>query len=75
MIETQHQEKCYGEAAVKLALKDMREVGAKDVRTSTDIGNTRAEKLYKKLGFEETGILEDSGSMLLRLSQGALKFA
>jgi diamine N-acetyltransferase len=75
MIETQHQGKGYGEAAVKLALKDMREVGAKDIRTSADIGNTRAENLYKKLGFEETGILEDSGSKLLRLSQNALKFA
>jgi len=68
MIETQQQGKGYGEAAVKLALRDMRERGAKDIRTSADTGNTRAENLYRKLGFEETGVLEGDGSKLLRLA-------
>lgn len=72
MIETQRQGKGYGEAAVRIAIIDMRENDAKDIRTSAVTGNTRAENLYKKLGFEETGILETNGDKLLRMSEDAL---
>ncbi len=70
MIETQHQGNGYGEAAVKLALKEMRELGAKDIVTNCAPKNTRALYIYKKLGFEENGTLEGV-DIFLRLPEYA----
>jgi len=67
MIETNYQSKGYGENAVKLAIKEMRQLGATEIRTMYMPGNIRAQSLYKKLGFEEFGTL-DGGDIFLRLS-------
>jgi len=67
MIETKYQSKGYGENAVKLAITEMRQLGATEIRTMHMPGNIRAQSLYKKLGFEEIGTL-DGGDIFLRLS-------
>ena len=67
MIQRMYQGNGYGEASVRLALKEMRELGAKEIRTMYMPGNTRAKNLYTKLGFEEIGTL-DSGDIFLQLS-------
>lgn len=67
MIQKKYQGKGYGEAAVKLAVEEMRELGAKEIRTMYMPGNIRAQNLYKKLGFEENETL-DGGDIFLRLS-------
>ena len=70
MIEKEYQGKGYGEAAVKLAVKEMRQLASQqdafEIRTMYMLGNIRAQNLYKKLGFEEIGIL-DGGDISLRL--------
>lgn len=67
MIDNKYQGKGYGEAAVKLAVKEMRQLGATEIRTMYMPGNTRAQNLYKKLSFEEIGTL-DGGDIFLRMS-------
>ena len=67
MIETKYQGKGHGEAAVKLSVKEMRQLGANEIRTMYMPGNIHAKNLYKKLDFEEIGTL-DSGDIFLRLS-------
>lgn len=62
-----YQNKGYGENAVKLAIKEMRQLGATEIRTMYMPGNIRAQRLYEKLGFEEIGTL-DGGDIFLRLS-------
>ena len=66
MIQKKYQGKGYGETAVKLALEEMRQLGASEIRTMYMPGNIRAQNLYKKLGFEEIGTL-DGGDIFLRL--------
>ena len=67
MIQREFQGHGYGEAAVKLALKEMDELGATEIRTMYMPGNMRSKNLFKKLGFEEIGTL-DGGDIFLRLS-------
>ena len=67
MTETKYQGKGYGENAVKLAVKEMRQLGATEIRAMYMPGNIRAQSLYRKLGFEEIGTLE-GGNIFLRLS-------
>ena len=65
MIDVKHQGKGHGQAAVNLALEEIRELGAKDMVTNCVPKNLRALSLYKKLGFEDNGTLE-SGDIFLR---------
>jgi len=67
MIQKKYQGKGYGEAAVKLAVKEMHQLGAIEIRTMYMPGNLRSQNLYKKLGFEEIETL-DGGDIFLRLS-------
>jgi len=67
MIESKFQRKGYGESSVKLAVKEMYQLNAKEIRAMYMPGNIRAQKLYKKLGFKEIGTL-DGGDLFLRLS-------
>ena len=67
MIDKKYQGKGYGEAAVKLAVKEMYQLGATEIRTMYMPGNVRAGKLYGKLGFEQVGTL-GGGDIFLRLS-------
>ena len=56
MIETKHQGKGYGQDAVKLAIKEMRDLGAKDIVTSYHRENVKAKHIYEKLGFKDKGL-------------------
>jgi len=67
MIERKYQGRGYGETAVKLAVKEMRQLGASEIRTMHIPGNIRSQNLFKNLGFEEIGTL-DGGDIFLRLS-------
>ncbi len=67
MIQRVYQGNGYGEAAIRLALKEMHELGATEIRTMYMPGNKRAKNLYEKLGFEEIGTL-GGGDIFLRLS-------
>ncbi len=69
MIETQFQGKGYGRAAVKLAVKEMCDLGAKEIRTMHVPENLRANNFYKKMGFVETGDTMDGGDIFLRLPE------
>ena len=65
MIDVKHQGKGHGQAAVRLALQEVRELGAKEIVTNCAPKNARALSLYKRLGFEENGTLE-GGDIFLR---------
>ena len=67
MIQEKYQGNGYGEAAVKLAVKEMQQIGANEIRTMYMPGNIRSQNLFKKLGFKEIGTL-DGGDIFLRLS-------
>jgi diamine N-acetyltransferase len=56
MIETKHQRKGYGQDAVRLAIKEMRDLGAKDIVTSYHRENMRVKHIYEKLGFKDNGL-------------------
>jgi len=66
MIQKEYQGNGYGEEAVKLALKEMDELGATEYRTMYMPGNIRSKKLFKKLGFEKIGTLS-GGDIFLSL--------
>ncbi len=70
MIGTQFQGKGYGRAAVKLAVKEMCDLGAKEIRTMHTPENLRANNFYKKIGFSDTGETMDGGDIFLRLPEG-----
>lgn len=67
MVESRYQGKGYGESAVKLAVEEMRQRGAGEIRTMHMPGNIRAQHLCRKLGFEAIGTL-DGGDIFLSLS-------
>ncbi len=67
MIDKKYQGKGYGKAALKLAVEEMYQLGATEIRTMYMPSNRRAEKFYKNVGFEKIGILE-GGDIFLRLS-------
>jgi diamine N-acetyltransferase len=67
MIQEKYQGNGYGEAAVKLAVNEMHQLGAIEIRTMYMPGNIRSQNLFKKIGFEEIGIL-DGGDIFLRFS-------
>jgi RimJ/RimL family protein N-acetyltransferase len=49
--------------------REMRDVGAEEIRTMHVPRNSRANKFYKKLGFVETGATMEGGDIFLRLPQ------
>lgn len=66
MIAQPHQGKGYGKQAISLAIAEMNALGANQIRTMHHPDNLSAKHLYKKVGFEEVGILSD-GDVLLEL--------
>lgn len=65
MIDRKHQKKGYGEAAVKKLIDVMIETyGKRPFFTSFKPENTVAMKLYKRLGFEDTGRMLDEEVLL-----------
>ena len=70
MIEPSKQGKGYGQASVKLAIIEMRELGAKEIVTNCVPKNVQAQYLYRKLGFKDNGTIE-GGDLLLLLPESA----
>lgn len=58
MIGAEHQGKGYGRAAAQAAIDAMREKGAEAVYLSFEPENHGAEKLYRSMGFVNTGRVE-----------------
>ncbi len=71
LIDKKYQHKGYGREALKLGIAYLREnFNAKEIYTGVILGNEAARKLYKSVGFKETGLVEDNMTeMVLRLSK------
>lgn len=72
MVDNKHQGKGYGQDAVRLAIREMRVLGAKEIVTSHHPDNIRAKHLYSKLGFINNGFL-DGGDPFLVFPESAHK--
>lgn len=59
LVDKEHQNKGHGSAAIRLLMDEVLALGGKRLRTMHRPGNDRARKLYQKLGFKETGTLDD----------------
>jgi diamine N-acetyltransferase len=60
MIDARHQGKGYGRAAMREVLARIRQQpDCKEIRISYTPENTVAEQLYRSMGFEPTGEIED----------------
>ncbi|MEO4090910.1 GNAT family N-acetyltransferase [Acinetobacter pittii] len=68
MIGKDHQAKGYGTKALQIAIDEMAAKGAKRIRTMYKSSNYVAGKLYKKMGFIETGEYDECGDIILELN-------
>ncbi|MBN6511931.1 GNAT family N-acetyltransferase [Acinetobacter pittii] len=68
MIGKDHQAKGYGTKALQMAIDEMAAKGAKRIRTMYKSSNNIAGKLYKKMGFRETGEHDERGDIILELN-------
>jgi len=59
MLDSHYQHQGYGREALVLLLDDFKAAGIEGVYISVVPGNEGAERLYRSLGFEDTGKLED----------------
>jgi len=58
-IDVQHQGQGYGTTAIKLVMTEMKTLGDKRIRTMHRPENQVAGELYRSLGFQKIGMLED----------------
>lgn len=58
MIDKRFQHKGFGTAAMKLAMAELKRMGAEKAQISVEIGNEAAIAMYQKLGFSFTGRME-----------------
>lgn len=59
MIDKQYQHKGYGRKALELGIKYMQDhFDVSEIYTGVVPGNAVAKKLYKSVGFKETGLIE-----------------
>ena len=70
MIDVSHQGKGFGFSAMKLAIHEMKDLGATRIRTMHQPGNAIASSLYEKLGFARTGAVLDDGDIVRELDLG-----
>lgn len=69
MIDGKFQGKGYGKLAIKEVIKMLRaREDCKQIRVSHIPHNLTANKLYKDVGFTETGEFEDNGDIILGYS-------
>ena len=68
MIGKDHQAKGYGTKALQMAIDEIAAKGAKRIRTMYKSSNYVAGKLYKKMGFRETGEYDECGDIILELN-------
>lgn len=66
MIDKQHQAQGIGTAAMRLAIDEIAQLGARRIRTMHKPSNEVATRLYPKLGFRNIGF-HDDGDVLLEL--------
>lgn len=68
MIGKDHQAKGYGTTALQMAIDEISTKGAKRIRTMYKLSNYVVGKLYKKMGFIETGEYDECGDIILELN-------
>lgn len=68
MIDANNQAKGYGTVALQMAIDEIFAKGAKRIRTMCKSSNHVANKLYKKMGFIETGEHDECGDIILELN-------
>lgn len=68
MIGKDHQANGYGTTALQMAIDEIFTKGAKRIRTMYKSSNYVAGKLYKKMGFIETGEYDECGDIILELN-------
>ncbi|MCE7531082.1 GNAT family N-acetyltransferase [Acinetobacter nosocomialis] len=68
MIGKDHQANGYGTTALQMAIDEIFTKGAKRIRTMYKPSNYVAGKLYKKMGFIETGEYDECGDIILELN-------
>ena len=60
LIDKKYQNKGYGKEALQQGIQYLKNTfHAKEIYTGVSIGNGQAKHVYKSLGFEETGLVED----------------
>lgn len=60
LIDKNHQGKGYGREALKQGIAYLKDnFGAQEIYTGVAVGNEKAKHLYRSVGFEETGRIED----------------
>lgn len=60
LIDKEHQGKGYGKEALKQGITYLKEqFDAKEIYTGVSLGNETAKRLYKSMGFTETGLIEE----------------
>lgn len=64
MIDREHQGQGYGTEAVRLVIEEVTQLGAKRLRTMHRPTNQAAPAIYRKLGFQEIGSLDDGDTLL-----------
>ncbi|MDO0887721.1 MULTISPECIES: GNAT family N-acetyltransferase [Acinetobacter calcoaceticus/baumannii complex] len=68
MIDKNSQAKGYGTKLLQIAIDEMAAKGAKRIRTMYKSSNYVTGKLYKKMGFRETGEYDECGDIILELN-------
>ena len=61
LVDKEHQHKGYGRRALELGISFLKEnYQVKEIYTGVSPGNDVAKKLYKSVGFQETGLFENN---------------
>lgn len=66
MIDERHQQRGYGTEAMKLAIDEIKQRGARRICTMHKTENASAVSMYRKLGFQDIGFHGD-GDVLLEM--------
>src|SRR5215217_6206163 len=76
MIDAAHQSKGFGKAATRILIDNMKGLpGCTEINLSFVTGNTAAEELYRSVGFEPTGDINESGEIIMRYTVPKEAFA
>ena len=60
LIDKRYQNRGYGREALRQGIKYLVDrFGAGEIYTGVSVGNERAKRLYRSVGFEETGLIEE----------------
>ena len=73
MIDKNHQDKGYGQAALAEISRYFKENGADRLYLSTEPENERGLHIYHKAGFRENGVISDDEAVLMQMLKGPKK--